>query len=101
MAELSKQNVMQELKSVTDPEMHINVVDLGLIYDVKIDEGMVVVVMTLTSPACPVGPFILESIEEAVKKMEGVKGVNVEIVWDPPWGPDKMSEEAKLELGII
>ena len=101
MAELSKETVLNELKSVTDPEMHINVVDLGLIYDVKIDKGMVVVIMTLTSPACPVGPFILDSIEEVVKKMEKVEGVNVEIVWDPPWNPDKMSEEAKLELGII
>ena len=101
MPELSKEKILDGLKSVTDPEMHINVVDLGLIYDVKIDQGMVVVVMTLTSPACPVGPFILESIEETVKKMENVKGVNVEITWDPPWGPDKMSEEAKLELGII
>ena len=101
MTELSKEAVLNELKSVTDPEMHINVVDLGLIYDVKIDKGMVVVIMTLTSPACPVGPFILESIEETVKKIEKVEGVNVEIVWDPPWNPDKMSEEAKLELGII
>ena len=101
MSGLTKEKITEELKSVTDPEMHVNIVDLGLLYDVKIDGGMVAVIMTLTSPACPVGPLILEAIEETVKGMQGVKGVNVEIVWDPPWGPDKMSDEAKMELGIM
>ena len=101
MSGLTKEKITEELKSVTDPEMHVNIVDLGLLYDVKIDGGMVTVIMTLTSPACPVGPLILEAIEETVKGMQGVKGVNVEIVWDPPWGPDKMSDEAKMELGIM
>lgn len=101
MSGLTKEKITEELKSVTDPEMHVNIVDLGLLYDVKIDGGMVVVIMTLTSPACPVGPLILEAIEDTVKGISGVKGVNVEIVWDPPWGPDKMSDEAKMELGIM
>ena len=100
MGELNKELVMEQLKEVTDPEMHVSIVDLGLVYDVKIDKGMVVITMTLTSPACPVGPLILESVEENVKKLEGVTGVTVNIVWEPMWGPDKMSEEAKMELGI-
>lgn len=98
---LTKETVLEKLKEVTDPEMHVNIVDLGLVYGVKIDAGMVVVTMTLTSPACPVGPMILDSVEESVKGMAGVKGVNIEIVWDPAWSPDKMSEEAKMELGIL
>ncbi len=99
--ELSKEKVLEKLKEVTDPEMHINIVDLGLVYDVILDKGMVTVTMTLTSPACPVGPMILDSVEENVKGMPGVKGVIINIVWDPPWNPDKMSEEAKMELGIM
>ena len=98
---VSKEKVMETLKGVTDPEMHVNIVDLGLVYEVKIDKGMVVVVMTLTSPACPVGPMILDAVEQNIKKMDGVKGVKVDITWDPPWETDKMSEEAKMELGII
>jgi len=100
MPELTKEVVMEKLKEVTDPELRISLVDLGLVYDVKIDKGMVVVEMTLTSPACPVGPLIIQSVEEAVKKINGVEGVTVNIVWEPLWGPDKMSEEAKMELGI-
>ena len=101
MAELTKESVMEKLKEVTDPEMHVNIIDLGLVYDVAIDKGMVVVTMTLTSPACPVGPMILDAVEETVKAIEGVKGVSIEIVWDPPWSPDRMSDEAKMELGIL
>ena len=100
MGELTKELVMEKLKEVTDPEMHVNIIDLGLVYDVKIDKGMVVINMTLTSPACPVGPLILESVEENVKKIEGVTGVTVNIVWEPMWSPDRISEEAKMELGI-
>jgi metal-sulfur cluster biosynthetic enzyme len=100
MAELTKEIVTKALKKVTDPELHINIVDLGLVYDVKIDKGMVVIEMTLTSPACPVGPLILEAVETNVKKINGVTGVTINIVWDPAWTADKMSDEAKMELGI-
>ena len=100
MAELTKEVVMEKLREVTDPEMHVSIVELGLVYEVKIDKGMVIVDMTLTSPACPVGPFIVESVEESVKRVEGVEGVVVNVVWEPLWGPDKMSDEAKMELGI-
>ena len=100
MAEPTKEAVMEKLREVTDPEMHVSIVELGLVYEVKIDKGMVIIDMTLTSPACPVGPFIIESVEESVKKTEGVTGVAVNVVWEPLWSPDKMSEEAKMELGI-
>ena len=97
---VTKEAVMEKLKEVKDPELHINIVDLGFVYNVKIDKGMVIVDMTLTSPACPIGPLILESIEESIKKIKGVKGVTVNLIWEPAWSPDKMSEEAKMELGI-
>lgn len=100
MAGLTKEAVMKKLKEVKDPEMNISIVDLGLVYDVKIDKGMVIVEMTLTSPACPIGPLIIESVEESIKKIAGVKGVNVNLVWEPAWSTDMMTEEAKLELGI-
>ncbi len=74
--------------------------DLGLVYGVKVDKGMVVVDMTLTSPSCPVGPFIISEAENAVKKLPGVAGVVINIVWEPLWSPDRMSDEAKVELGI-
>jgi len=97
---LTKGAVMGRLKKVNDPELGVSIVDLGLVYDVKIDNGMVVVKMTLTSPACPVGPLIIQSVEEAVRKVKQVKGVTVNIVWEPPWNTDKISEETKMELGI-
>ena len=100
MADLTKEAVMEKLQEVTDPEMQISIVDLGLVYDVSLDKGMVIVKMTLTSPACPVGPLIIQSVEENIKKIKGVTGVTVNIVWEPLWGPDKMSDEAKMELGI-
>ena len=94
---LTKEAVMEKLKEVTDPEMHIDIVELGLVYEVKIDKGMVVVDMTLTSPACPVGPMILEAVEESIKKLDGVEGVTVNVVWEPLWSPDKMTAEAPRE----
>lgn len=100
MVGLTKEAVMKKLKEVKDPEMNISIVDLGLVYNIKIDRGMVIVEMTLTSPACPVGPLIIESVEASIKKIAGVKGVTVNLVWEPAWSTDMMSEEAKLELGI-
>lgn len=100
MSEITKETVLEQLKQVEDPELHYNIVDLGLIYDVKIDGGMAVIDMTFTSPMCPVGPYIVAKAEEAVKKLSGVTGVTINIVWEPLWGPDRMSEEAKVALGI-
>ena len=99
-AVLSVDAVMTALRDVTDPEMHVNIVDLGLVYGIKIDRGIVAVEMTLTSPACPVAPLILQAVEECVRKLHGVKSVNIDVVWEPPWSLDKMSEEARVELGI-
>ncbi|MBI2581060.1 metal-sulfur cluster assembly factor [Candidatus Woesearchaeota archaeon] len=97
---LSKEAVFEQLRQVEDPELHYNIVDLGLIYGVRIDQGMVVIDMTFTSPMCPVGPFIVSKVEEVVKKLSGVTGVTINIVWEPLWSPDRMSDEAKVALGI-
>jgi len=92
--------IYKSLKTVIDPEIGINIVDLGLIYDVKINNGDVVVVMTLTTPGCPMGYMFDEEVKKAVKKIKGVKKVKVEITFDPPWTPEKMSKEAKKKLNI-
>lgn len=97
---LTKESVLNQLKLVEDPEIHCNIVDLGLVYDVRIDRGMVVIDMTLTSPSCPVGPWIISEAENVVKKLPGVTGVTINIVWEPLWSPERMSDEAKVELGI-
>jgi FeS assembly SUF system protein len=95
--------VMEALKNCYDPEIPVNIVDLGLVYDVKIiDDKNVYVKMTLTAPGCPVGPFVAEQVREAVMTLvEGVEKVDVEIVFDPPWTPDRMSDEAKALLGFV
>ena len=100
VARLTKESIFEQLKQVEDPEIRYNIVDLGLVYDAKIDKGMVIVEMTLTSPSCPVGPYIISEVENVVKKLPGVTGVTVEIVWEPLWSPDRMSDEAKVELGV-
>jgi FeS assembly SUF system protein len=94
---------MEALKNCYDPEIPVNIVDLGLVYDVKIiDDKNVYVKMTLTAPGCPVGPFVAEQVREAVMALvEGVEKVDVEIVFDPPWTPDRMSDEAKALLGFV
>ncbi len=94
---------MQELKNVIDPELNINIVDLGLIYDVAINQekGLVEITMTLTTPGCPLSTVFEEWVPDAAKKVEGVKDVHINLVWEPPWNPDKLSDDAKEELGII
>ena len=91
---------MELLRQVVDPELHFNIVDLGLVYavDAAPDRG-VVVTMTLTSPGCPYGPVIIHEVRE-VLKAAGASNVEVDIVWDPKWSPEMMSDEAKLELGF-
>jgi metal-sulfur cluster biosynthetic enzyme len=92
--------IKEALKQVYDPELNINVVDLGLVYGTELDDqGNVHVTMTLTSPGCPIGPMVGEMVQDALAPLDGIKEVDVDIVWTPPWGPDMMSEEAKLELG--
>ncbi len=92
--------VREALRGVIDPELHINIVDLGLIYDVREEGGEVEVEMTLTTPGCPLAPVIDKLVREAVMKVEGIREVSLELIWDPPWTQEMMSEEAKVELGI-
>ena len=95
------EHVHLALKSVFDPEIPVNIVDLGLIYETVIDSDCVKITMTLTSPGCGMGPVLVEEIKDRVGEVPGVKSTDVEIVLDPPWSRDKMTDAAKLELGIF
>lgn len=97
-----KLEIVAALKEVYDPEIPVNIYDLGLIYDVLIDdEAYVDIKMTLTTPGCPVAQTFPSMVETAVNKVEGVADSSVELVWDPPWTQDRMSEAARLELGLF
>ena len=98
---LTKEIVTEALKSVYDPEIPVNIVDLGLVYDVQVnDEGGIYVQMTLTFPGCGMGPFIAQQAEWAVQDLDGAGEVEIEMVFDPPWTPELISESARSELGI-
>ena len=99
-AEVTKDVVRGMLCQVYDPELHMSVVDLGLIYGLEVQDGTVDLRMTLTTPGCPYGPQLMYEVDQSVRSIPGVKTVNLDLVWDPPWSPDKMSEEARLELGF-
>ncbi len=93
--------IVDALHSVYDPEIPVDIYDLGLIYDTKVDEeGKVSITMTLTTPGCPVAGEMPVMVERAVATVEGVSSVSVELVWDPPWNPDMMTEAARLQLGM-
>ena len=95
------EEVGDALKTVYDPEIGINIVDLGLVYDVEVDDGQVHILHTLTSPACPLGPVINEQVNQSVGALPGVTSIKTDVVWSPPWDPRTMaSEETKMELGI-
>lgn len=98
-----EERVIAALKTVYDPELPVNIYDLGLIYETKVDadSGRVDVKMTLTAPACPVAGTMPGMVAEAVRKVEGVKEADVELVWDPPWTQDRMSEEARFMLDMF
>ncbi len=103
---IAEDKIREALKQVIDPELFVNIVDLGLIYEIKVDENEegtsdVQVQMTMTSPACPAGPQLLGQSKEFVSRMEGVGEVDVRLVMDPPWTPDRMTEDAKDNLGIF
>jgi metal-sulfur cluster biosynthetic enzyme len=103
---IAEDKVREALKAVVDPELFVNIVDLGLIYEVKISEqpegkSSVVVEMTMTSPACPAGPQLLSQSQDAVKRLDGVSEVDVKLVMEPPWTPDRMTEDARDQLGIF
>jgi len=95
----SVDDVMDALSNVIDPELGLDFVELGLIYGVEVDDGAVKVTFTLTTPGCPIGPQVTEQIEEFVGELDGVRVVDSEMVFMPPWSPDKMSEDAKFALG--
>ncbi len=95
------ENVIAALREIFDPEIPVNIYDLGLIYGVEIDEGHVIVTMTLTTPHCPVAESMPGEVEMRVGAVPGVGSAEVNLVWDPPWDPQKMSDEAKLELGML
>ncbi len=94
------EEIRETLKHVYDPEIPVNVVDLGLIYDIQVDEGNVFVQMTLTAPGCGMGPMIAQQAEWAVSEVEGVEDVEVEMTFDPPWSPDLISDDGKKLLGL-
>ena len=101
MATITKEEVLEKLKEVYDPEIPVNVVDLGLIYGVDVNEDNEVhVLMTLTAPGCGMGPYIAQQAEWAVSELEGLEDVTVEMVFDPPWTPDMLTEDGKALLGI-
>jgi len=96
-----EEQVLESLKNVIDPELGINIVDLGLVYDVSVDDGTLHVEYTLTTMGCPIGPLIESQMQQTISGIEGVDDFEAEMVFSPPWTPDKMSEEAKAALGMI
>ena len=97
---ITKEEILEALKEVYDPEIPVDIVNLGLIYDVKIEDGKVKILMTLTAIGCPVGPLIVDMVKLRLLKLEEVNEVEVELTFDPPWTPDRMSEDAKKKLGM-
>jgi len=93
--------ILEALRGVKDPELNVNIVDLGLVYTIQTRESEVDVEMTLTTPACPAGPEILRNAVAAIEKIEGVEKANVKLVMNPPWSQDRMSDAARDDLGIF
>jgi metal-sulfur cluster biosynthetic enzyme len=96
----TKEEVIEALHAVEDPELGMDIVDLGLLYDVEVDGAKVKVIHSLTSMGCPAGPMIQEDIQNVAAAVEGVDEVEIELTWEPPWTPDKMSDDAKFILGF-
>ena len=96
-----KEKIINEIKKIYDPEIPVNIFELGLIYKIEVIENKKVLIeMTLTSPNCPVAESLPNSVKENILKIDGVEDVELKLVWDPPWTKDKMSESAKLELNL-
>ena len=96
-----KNKVIEEIKKIFDPEIPVNIYDLGLIYKIDVDnKNKVNIDMTLTSPNCPVAESLPKEVKDNIMKIEGISDVNLNLVWEPPWDKDKMSEAAKLELNL-
>ena len=100
--ELLRENVIGALRTIFDPEIPVNIYDLGLIYDLEIDEqGRVAIQMTLTAPGCPVADSFPDTVTSRLYGVPGVSDVDLELVWDPPWTPQRLTEEVKLQLGLL
>ena len=97
---VTKENVLEVLSDVYDPEIPIDIVNLGLVYEVELEGTVVNLKMTMTSPGCPSAREIVLESQTLVSEMDGVTEANVEIVWDPPWTPEKMSDEARVSMGM-
>jgi len=91
--------LLEALRRIIDPELGLNIVDLGLVYGVRVDDGRATVRMTTTTPACPIGAYLVDEIRWALFSLPGIVDVEIEVTYDPPWSPDRMSEEAKVLLG--
>ncbi|HEX6952199.1 MAG TPA: metal-sulfur cluster assembly factor [Gaiellaceae bacterium] len=96
----SRDEVMEVLRQVEDPELGMDVVDLGLVYEVEVEDSKAKVTYSLTSMGCPAGPLIAQDIDGAVRQVEGIQDVELELTFDPPWTPDRMSDDAKFILGF-
>ena len=96
----TREEVFEALRVVEDPELGMDIVELGLLYDVAVDGSKVHVTYSLTSMGCPVGPMIEQQIREVVVSLEGVEDVETELTWEPPWSPERMSDDAKFILGF-
>jgi metal-sulfur cluster biosynthetic enzyme len=98
---ISEEDVLDVLRHVIDPELGINVVDLGLVYSASVDDGRIHIAMTMTTPACPMHSYLTDEARNLLmEELEGVEAVKVDLVWDPPWDPMMMSEAAKQQLGF-
>ena len=95
-----KDKIIAEIKTIYDPEIPVNIYDLGLIYDINVDKKKAKIKMTLTTPNCPVAESLPKEVKEGAMQVEGIKDVDLELVWDPPWNKDMMSDAAKLELNL-
>lgn len=98
---VTQEQVYEALQNCYDPEIPVNIVDLGLVYDVQVEDDSVNVVMTLTAQGCPAHSFISEEVRARVSSIPGVKSAHVQVVWEPPWDPSRMSETAKKQLGFM
>ena len=98
--EVTMDDIKEALREVYDPEIPVNVYDLGLVYDVQLNEGQVYVQMTLTAPGCGMGPYIAQNAEWRIAEIEGVEDVEVEMVFNPPWNPEMITEDGKKLLGL-
>ena len=96
-----KEQIIDEIRKIYDPELPVNIYELGLIYDIKVrDEKYAIIKMTLTTPNCPVAESLPKEVKNGAMQVEGIEDVDLELVWDPPWNKDMMSEAAKLELNL-